>query len=378
MKDFEMLVNYIDEHFEDMMVSLEQIVLLETPSLEDKSVSDKCSKALKKLFEDTGFEVETIPQQSCGDCVVARIGFGDKGTLCVGHYDTVFPIGYIERNPFRITEKKAYGPGILDMKGGIIMGLYAVKALQDLDLMPEKRITFFLNSDEESGSFFSRELIEKEAAKHNNVIILEPGYDEIGSIKLSRFGRATYNIIAHGKAAHSGSNPEQGINPLEELSQQLLKLKEINNLENGITLASTYFNGGIPNTCVVPETATLAIDVRAKSKELLETANSKIKSLPPILAGIWLEIQGGIDKPPLPEYTELLDQATIYAKELGIELKPQVCRGGSDGNFTGGMGVPTIDGLGMSGLLLHTDEEYINLDHIPKRTALVAQLIRHL
>lgn len=374
----EKLLAYMESHLEETLELLQVCAELESPSHENKAASDKCANYFGDLFRGAGFQVETIPQQENGDHVVARMGAGKRGTLCVGHYDTVFPIGFLAQNPFRVEGNKAYGPGILDMKGGIIMGLMAVKALRELDMLPEKRITFFLNGDEESGSFHSSDLIVAEARKHDNVLVLEPGYDEVGSMKTGRYGRATYRVIAHGRSAHSGSNPEEGINPLEELSHQVLKILAFNDPARGVSVAPTWFQGGIPGTCVIPESASFSVDVRTKDISLQEETDRNIRALKPVLQGIRLEIQGGIDKPVLPGYDPLIRMAAGFARELGFEQTGRVCKGGSDGNFTGGAGIPTIDGMGMSGLYLHTPQEYINVDHIARRTALVALMIQNM
>ncbi len=378
MTDSIKLLNYMEEHLSEILDTVRDSVELESPSHEDKAVSDRCSAFFQKLLGETGFDVEVIPQKENGDHILAKMGSGKRGTLCVGHYDTVFPIGGISRNPFRVSGEKAYGPGILDMKGGIVMGIFAVKALCELGMMPDKRIAFFINGDEESGSFNSSEMIVNEAQNYDNVIILEPGYDEIGSMKKTRYGRGTYTITAHGKAAHSGSNPKEGINPITELSYQIQKAISFNDEERGVSVVPIFCGGGIEGTCMIPEKASVRFDVRTETAELSKETDEKIRSLKPVLKGIKLQIEGGIDKPPLPEYKELIDVAGHFAKELGVELKPVSCMGGSDGNFTGGAGIPTIDGMGMSGLYLHTYDEYVNVSHIPKRTALVAQLIRNL
>ena len=372
------LVGYFERHLDELMADLKGCVERESPS-GDKTAADRCGEYLAELFRREGFQVERLAQREVGDCIVARMGSGLRGTLCVGHYDTVFPIGFLQDcNPFRIEDGKAYGPGILDMKGGILMGLYAVKALRELGQLPEKRITFFLNSDEESGSFHSSERILEEARRHDNVIVLEPGYDERGSMKRFRYGRATYEIIAHGRAAHSGTNPEDAISPLEELSHQLLRLLELNDPEGGVSVAPTFLHGGIPGTCVVPESASLGVDIRVRGVERLEAIHRYVAALPPFLPGIRLEVRGGVDKPPLPVYPELIAMAEGFARELGFPLLPKDCKGGSDGNFTGGAGIPTIDGVGMSGRYLHTRDEYINVGDIPRRTALAALLLKNL
>ena len=378
MKDSERLVQYMESKLKEMCGLLEKCVQLESPSHEDKTASDRCNAFFKNLLEKEGFDVEVKPQIDNGDHLIAHMGTGIRGTMCVGHYDTVFPIGDIIKNPFRIEDGKAYGPGILDMKGGIIMGIYAVKALKELGMMPDKRITFFLNGDEESGSFNSSKMIVEEAKKHDNVIVLEPGYNELGSIKKTRYGRGTYELIVRGKMAHSGTNPNEGINPVVELTYQIQKLLKLYSVEKGISIVPTYIKGGIKGTCMIPDTTYVSFDVRAKTAEMLELVDKKIKSVKPVMKGIHIDVKGGIDKPPLPEYKELIEAARKYADELDIELIPENCMGGSDGNFTGGAGIPTIDGLGMSGLYLHTHDEYINMNHIVKRTALVARLIENI
>jgi glutamate carboxypeptidase len=298
--------------------------------------------------------------------------------LCVGHYDTVFPIGTIKNMPFKIEKDKAYGPGILDMKGGIIMGYYAVKALQELDMLPEDKITFFINGDEESGSFNSSELIVKEARKNRYALILEPGQDEIGQVKIGRYGRCTYDITAYGKAAHSGSNPHHAISPLLELAHQLIRIHEMNDYEGGVTLTPTYIQAGIHGTCVVPEAGKVSVDVRARDGELLKKIHDVVMNLSPATSGIKLEIKGGIDKPPLEGDKKLFETARELGAEIEIEVSGVISRGGSDGNFTAAAGVPTLDGLGMTGLELHTSGEYININYIPKRTTMLARMIQTL
>lgn len=378
MTDSQKIVAYVEQHLDELLELLRKSVQLESPSHEDKAASDACGRFFQELFAAEGFSVEVLPQEKNGDHLIARMGNGEDGVLCVGHFDTVFPIGFLSENPFRIKDGKAYGPGILDMKGGIIMGLFAVRALRALDMLPQKRIGFFLNSDEESGSFHSSERIVEEARKYGRVIVLEPGYDGIGSMKRFRYGRATYEIIAHGRSAHSGTNPEFGINPLVEVSHQMLSLMQLTDLAQGVSVAPTCSSGGIPGTCVIPETASFCVDVRVREERRLWEIDGIIRKLRPKLPGIRLEILGGIDKPALPEYPELIREADRYAQELGFSLEPMDCKGGSDGNFTGGAGIPTIDGMGMTGLYLHTPHEYVNIDHIARRTAVVAQLIRNL
>jgi glutamate carboxypeptidase len=363
---------------DELLKVLGGAVNLESPSHEDKGASDRCSQYLQDLFRSAGFKITVIPQELNGDHFIAELGKGEKGTLCVGHYDTVFPIGTIKDMPFRIEGSKAYGPGILDMKGGIIMGYYAVKALQELDMLPENKITFFINGDEESGSFHSSGRIVEEAMKNKRALILEPGLDEAGQVKMGRYGRGTYDITAHGRAAHSGSNSHQAISPMLELAHQLIRIHEMNDYEGGVTLAPTYMQAGVYGTCVVPESGWISVDVRTKNAELSKKLDALMMSLPPATSGIRLEIKGGIDKPPLEGDEKLFEMMKEFGAELGLEVSGVVSGGGSDGNFTAAAGVPTLDGLGMSGLDLHSPEEYINIDHIAKRATMLARMIQTL
>lgn len=378
MTDSEKLLNYFEDHLDELLKVLGEVVNLESPSHEDKTASDKCGKYLQDLFKSIGFKITVIPQELNGDHFTAELGNGSKGTLCVGHYDTVFPIGTIRDMPFKTEGNKAYGPGILDMKGGIIMGYYAAKALQELNMLPADKITFFINGDEESGSFHSSDLIVEEALKNKQVLILEPGLDEIGQVKTGRYARGTYDIIAHGRAAHSGSNSHQAISPMLELAHQLIRIQEMNDYERGVTLAPTYMQAGTYGTCMVPETGWISVDVRAKDAELSKKLNDIMMNLPPVTRGVRLEIKGGIDKPPLKGDKKLFESAKKSGAEVGIEVSEVISGGGSDGNFTAAAGAPTLDGLGMSGLNLHNSGEYINIDHIARRTTMLARMIQTL
>ncbi|MDD2216697.1 MAG: M20/M25/M40 family metallo-hydrolase, partial [Eubacteriales bacterium] len=278
--------------------------------------------------------------------------------------------------PFKMENGKAYGPGILDMKGGIIMAYFSIKALLDLGLMPNKKIGIFFNSDEESGSFCSRDLILEKARQYNNVLVMEPGVNDFHAIKTGRYGRGTYDIIAYGKAAHSGSNPHLAINPLMELARQLLRIEQWNSDTEGVTFAPTIINGGIAGTCMVPELAYFTMDVRYKTEEQVKTIHERIMKLEALTPGARLEVQGKIDKPVMFADNNLFQKAIQVAKQYGLELKGITVGGGSDGNFTAAEGIPTLDGLGTTGEFLHNPLEYIHMDHVPYRTAMVSKLLQ--
>lgn len=379
MSHTEQYLKYFTEHREELLAVLQKVVELESPSHENKAVSDRCASYLTALFQGIGFRVRLIHQKTCGDCIVADNGKEGKGILFVGHYDTVYPIGTIKTMPFRRDAHKAYGPGILDMKGGLVMGYFTMKCLKELNLFPDKHITFFMNGDEESGSFCSSDLIVEEAKKNRAVVVLEPGLDADGSFKTRRYGRGTYTVTAHGRSAHSGTNPDQAISPMLEIGRQMARIDGWNDYKNGLTFAPTCMGGGVPGTCRVPESAWFTMDVRFRTREMAREYDKKIFELDPVKEGVRIEVTGGIDKPPLETPANLIELTKTLGGEVGLEMKPCCVGGGSDGNFTSGAAnVPTLDGLGMSGLYLHNPDEYINLDAIPRRCALLARLVEEL
>lgn len=372
------LVSYLESQVPEYLELLRRFVELESPSFEHKEASDRCAGFLEELFGGLGFRMKRLPQETCGDHVYGELGTGPKSVLFVGHYDTVYPVGTLETMPFRVDGGKAFGPGVLDMKGGIIMAYFAVKALQELNLMPDRTIGVFFNGDEETGSFHSSDLIIQAARQYRNVLVMEPGINDLHSVKTSRFGRGTYHLIAHGKAAHSGSNPHLAISPLMEIARQLLFLEQWDRELEDVTLAPTAISGGEPETCMIPETARLTMDVRYRTREVCQPVHRQIMELQAQMPGIRLEVRGKIDKPVMIADPALFRKAAELGRECGLELKGVPIGGGSDGNFTADAGVPTLDGLGTSGEFLHNPNEYIHIDHIARRTALTAKLLQAL
>ncbi len=372
------ILTYLQQHQDEFLHMLRKFVELESPSHEDKEASDRCSRFLEKAFSGLGFRIERIRQDTCGDHICGEIGTGERSALILGHYDTVYPIGTIKTMPYKVQNRKAYGPGILDMKGGIIMSYFALKALIELDLMPNKKIGVFFNGDEESGSFCSSDLIIEKTKNYHCALVMEPGINDLNAIKIKRYGRGTYDIIAHGKAAHSGSNSHLAVSPLMEIARQLLYIEQWNHDTEGVTFTPTVINGGIAGTCMVPETAYLTMDVRYQTEEKAQKIHEKIMNLKALTPEIHLEVRGEIDKPVMVGDEELFQKAMEIGKQYGLELKGVTVGGGSDGNFTAAAGIPTLDGLGATGEFLHNPEEYIHTDHIPYRTALLAKLLQTL
>ncbi len=371
----DILSEYMNHHLQELLDLFREFVQLESPSHEDKEASDRCSSFLGKIFGELGFTIERIHQETCGDHIYGEMGNGEKSTLLVGHYDTVFPIGTIETMPFKVENGHAYGPGTLDMKGGIIMAYFAIKALKDLNMLPDKKIGIFFNGDEESGSFYSSDLIVEKGRQYGSVLVVEPGVNQLDAVKTGRYGRGTYEVIAHGIAAHSGSNSHLAVSPITEIAKQILQMEEWNKEISEVTFAPTNLKAGIPGTCMVPETASFVMDVRFKTKELSQETHNKIMNLKPFDPQITLEIKGKIDKPVMEGDALLFEKMKEIAKGYGMDLKGVTIGGGSDGNFTAAAGIPTLDGLGTTGEFLHNSKEYVHIDHIPCRTAMLAELI---
>lgn len=367
----------VEKYLPELLETLGKVVQCESPSHEDKVISNKCGEYLEELFGSLGFRIERIHQEKCGDGLYGELGHGEKKALIVGHYDTVFPIGTLNNMPWRIEGDKAYGPGVLDMKGGIIMAYYGIKVLQELDAMPEGTIGIFLDADEESGSYYSSDKIIDIAKEYSSALIMEPGVEELGSIKMMRFGRGTYKVTIHGKAAHSGSNPKSAISPFLELANQLYAMDEWGKREKNATFAPTVIKGGIDGTCVIPEAASFTMDVRYRTKEAMKRVHEEIMTLKPVDDRYAITVEGLIDKPIMIGDERLFQKLEEIAPDYNIPLTTVICSGGSDGNFTAGVAnVPTIDGLGMTGEFLHTPNEYIIISHIVQRTAMFARLLQ--
>ena len=371
--------NRIDEYLPALLDTLGDVVQLETPSHEDKSVADKCADYLEKIYSELGFKMERIHQETCADDLYGELGSGEKIALIVGHFDTVFPIGTIKTMPWKVEGDKAYGPGCLDMKGGIIMAYYAIKALQDIGAMPKGTIGVYFDANEESGSFCSSDKIIAKAKEYKCALVMEPGVKGLGSVKTMRYGRGTYTITAHGKSAHSGSNPGAAISPFLEVANQLYAMKEWGEREPDVTFAPTVIRGGIEGTCVIPDTASFTMDVRYRTQETMDRVHEEILNIKPVDPQYKVTVEGQIDKPIMVGDEALYALLEEIAPDYDITLEPVVCSGGSDGNFTAGAAhVPTLDGIGMSGEFLHTPNEYINVNHIVQRTSLFARLLQGL
>lgn len=373
------LLRIVKPQLPDMLRTLRLFVTAESPSLE-KAAADRCCSVIAKEWRQQGAGVERIPQKHRGDHL--RVIFAPNqrhaaGQLFVlGHYDTVYSTGTLKEMPFRISGGKAYGPGIFDMKAGIVQALFALEALQRAKLHPQKQIVFLWTSDEEIGSESSRKLIETEARRSDAVFVLEPSFGPRGLVKTARKGVGEAELIVQGRASHAGLAPEEGINAVHELAAQLTRIEKWNDMRRGISINADVVEGGT-RTNVIAERARAVLDLRALRTSDMRSVERRLHALRPVHKGAKLKITGGFDRPPLERKmcAALFARAKSLAKQMNLSLGECTAGGGSDGNFTGALGTPTLDGLGAVGDGAHSDHEYILINTMPVRAAVLASLL---
>lgn len=365
---------FCETHLEDTIQTLEALVRLESPST-DKGAVDRCGAALAEMLRAAGAEVERLPQRERGDHIRARVAGTGSPILILGHIDTVWPVGTIERMPLRRDGDRLHGPGAFDMKAGIALAITSVAALRGT-AGAHAPITLLFTTDEEIGSGTSRSIVEEEARRCRAVLVLEPALPG-GALKTARKGCGEFELTVHGIAAHAGLNPEQGASAIHELAAQVAAIERLQDLGAGVTVNVGVISGGSrPN--VVAEEARAVIDARAPTRRDAERVASAIRSLQPVRPGTRLTVRGGFERPPMertPAGLELFSRARAVASFLGHELAEGSAGGGSDGNFTAALGVPTLDGLGAIGDGAHAAHEHVDLSSLAWRAALVAGLL---
>ena len=355
---------------------LEEMVSMETPSF-DKPLVDKFVRFAGSRFQEIGGEVDYVATERFGDHMRARFtGKSGGRILLLGHTDTVWPAGEIQKRPFTIGGGRALGPGVFDMKAGILLMWMSLGALLRTRGALERSVTVLLTSDEEVGSDSSRGLIESEAAQCRAVFVLEPSLPG-GVLKTARKGVGRFTIKAIGRAAHAGIDPSKGVNAIEEISRQILKLHKLTDVAGGTSVTAGVVQGGTRSN-VVPAEAAVEIDVRITSSVEAERVTRTIRALEPELAGARLEVRGSINRPPMERTADtarLFDIARNIAAQMGMDLKEGSTGGASDGNLTSALGIPTLDGLGPVGDGPHAVDEWVEVGSLPERAALVAGLI---
>jgi len=363
----------------EMLATLRRLVLAESPSLE-KAPADRCCRLLAQEWRRRGTRVEILPQRHRGDHL--RITWW-KGAgkpvgqlLVLGHYDTVYASGTLKFMPFRVRVGKAYGPGIFDMKAGLVQALFALQTLKQLKVPLAKGVVLLWTSDEEIGSDTSRKLIEQEARRSDAVFVLEPAFGPKGFLKTSRKGVGEAQLIVRGRAAHAGLAPQEGVNAIHELARQIARLERWNDPRRGISVNADIVEGGT-RTNVIAEHARAALDLRAMTIGDIHRIEKQLRGLRPILPGARVEIRGGFNRPPMERKmsAELFARAKALGRQMGLSLGECSAGGGSDGNFTAALGVPTLDGLGAIGDGAHSEREHIVISSLAPRAALLAALI---
>jgi len=358
---------------------LGRFVRAESPSF-DKAAVDRFGRIVASEWKRRGATITLLRQRERGNHMRAEWHPSGNRTaaqiLVLGHLDTVYDAGTITRMPFRVSRKRAWGPGTFDMKGGLVIALYAMDALAAVGCMPEKRIVFLWTTDEEIGSESSRAAIEREARRSDAVLVLEPAAGLDGRVKTGRKGVGEIELIATGRAAHAGLNPEDGINAIQEIAFQIARISRWNQPRRGITVNPGVIEGGA-RTNVIPERARVLVDLRATRVDDVRALERKFRALRPVLPGAKLEVRGGFNRPPMERKMSaaLYSRARALSKEMGLTLGEAFVGGGSDGNFTSALGVPTLDGLGAIGKGAHSPRENIVVRALPERAALLAGLV---
>ncbi|HEX6126963.1 MAG TPA: M20 family metallopeptidase [Pyrinomonadaceae bacterium] len=371
----------IAEHFQKresrIIEMIRQIVEIESPSNDverSKLVVDWIAGEATRIGLD--LTVERIPADGYGQHILIRAFPDDKkSVLLLGHTDTVHPVGTKAQNPTRIEDGRFYGCGIFDMKSGIVLMLESLRFFAESGSEPSRPITILLSCDEEVGSFTGRELVEREARNSDSCLVFEPS--AAGCVKTGRKGTGMFTIKTWGKPAHAGLDPEKGASAILELARQIQRLASLNNIAAGTTVNVCTMRGGT-TTNVIPEHAECTVDVRFTSASEADRVESEIRGLQPFDERVKLLVSGGINRPPLertPGVVALFEKARSTAAKLGYELGETQVGGASDGNFVGALGVPVLDGLGISGDGAHRMDEHIRVDDIAKRAALVTSLL---
>jgi glutamate carboxypeptidase len=375
----EELLRLLKPRLPQMLATLRRFVTTESPSLE-KAAADRCCGVIAEEWGKYGGRVERIKQKHRGDLLRithAPAKSGSSGELLIlGHYDTVYSTGTLARMPFRVKSGKAYGPGAFDMKAGIVQALFALQALRQTETPLRKRLVFLWTSDEEIGSEAARKFFEAEARRSDAVFVLEPSFGPQGLLKTARKGVGEAELIVHGRASHAGLAPQEGINAIHELARQLTRIEKWSDLRRGVTVNAGIIEGGT-RTNVIPERARAVLDLRALRVSDMRSLEARLRELCPMQSGARLEITGGFNRPPLESKMSaaLFERARMLASQMNLTLGECTVGGGSDGNFTAALGIPTLDGLGAVGDGAHSSREHILINSMPVRAALLAALL---
>jgi glutamate carboxypeptidase len=376
-------LRYLSEHQDQMVKIARDLVEIESPS-DNKPAVDRIATLLAARFEALGGRTQLHRSNEFGDSLqIDFSGLSFSGSsnrrpvLLLGHYDTVYPLGTLANMPCKIENGRLLGPGVLDMKSGIALILHAIEALQAWHRELPRPVTVFLVSDEEVGSHSSRKITEALAKKSAGVLVLEPAAGLRGAVKTARKGVGEYTLRVKGVAAHAGLDPGKGHSAILELARQIAVVAKLNNLKQGLSLNPGVIQGGT-RTNVVAAEASVDVDVRIKRAEQASRIDRRLRSLKPFDKHCKLEMTGGINRLPMERtagVAAMYRKAKEIASQVEWKLEEAAVGGGSDGNFTAGMGIPTLDGMGGVGEGAHAVHEYIVISELPRRALLLAGMI---
>ena len=381
-------LDYCLANHEWLLELIEALVAIESPS-DDPAAVDRCGAELAARLESLGGKITRIESSDAhlrqgygaqaGAHLRAAFGSGPRQILLLGHFDTVWPIGQIQQMPLKRDGGKLYGPGVFDMKAGIGLATLATRALLDRAELTDCQIVMLWTTDEEIGSTTSRGLIEVEASRSDAVLVFEPSLPG-GALKTSRKGVGQFEMITRGVSAHAGLDPGKGISAIRELARQIVAIDDLQDPASGVTLTVGVVSGGT-RANVVPAEARATIDARAVTRADADRVQRVMHALQPHLAGASVHVSGGFDRPPLertPAIVALFEQAKAAAEDIGVKLEEGSAGGGSDGNFTAALGVPTLDGFGAVGDGAHALHEHVEIDALIPRAATIAGLLQQL
>lgn len=369
---------FFEERRDSIVSTIRDLVEIESPS-DNKACVDRLSEFVAQKFAAIGGKIKIHRATDFGNHLQVDFAGENSGkpVLLLGHYDTVYPAGTLATMPCRVAEGRLTGPGVLDMKSGIALMLFAIAGLQAWHGGLPRPVTVLLVSDEEVGSDSSRPITESLAKQSAAVLVLEPSYGPKGAVKTARKGVGDFQIKVTGKAAHSGLDFEKGVNAIVELARQIEKIATFTDLASGLTVNVGIISGGT-RVNVVPAEASVLVDARIARMKDAAKIEKKMRRLRPFNRKCKIEVTGGINRPPMERtagVAALYAKAVAIARDLEWKLGEAAVGGGSDGNFTAGLGIPTLDGLGGVGDGAHATHEHIVISELPRRAALVAGLI---
>jgi glutamate carboxypeptidase len=370
-------LRYFESRQDALLQTIGEFVEVESPS-DNKVATDRMGTILAEKFAALGGRPHLHRAEEYGDNLQIEFpGAGNrKPVLLVGHFDTVYPMGTLAAMPCRVDNGRLHGPGVLDMKAGIALMLSAIEALQTWEGQLPRPVTVFLVTDEEVGSYSSRKITEHLARKSAGVLVLEPAAGR-GAVKTARKGVGDYTLTVAGIASHAGLDPGKGHSAILELARQIAVISKLNDLKSGVSVNPGVIRGGT-RTNVVAAEATAEIDVRIRSAQQAAGLDRKLRALKPFDKHCKLNMEGGINRLPMERNAgviALYKKAQAIAKQIDWKLEEAAVGGGSDGNFTAALGIPTLDGLGAVGEGAHAIHEHIIISELPRRALLLAGLI---